>query len=84
MKKLVIVTYGMRFGGCEKVIANICNGFSEENIECTIITLKGGESVYPLKSDIKHIKVSSEGESVSGLKKIKKAELLLKLKIKKF
>ena len=73
MKKIVVVTHGMEFGGCEKVIANICNGFSRDNVECNIVTFKGGKSVYNLNEKINHIKVSKENEKVSGIEKIKKA-----------
>lgn len=79
MKKIVVVTYGMKFGGCEKVIANICNGFSRDNIECNIITFMGWDSVYKLNKSINHIKVSEEDEEVSGIEKIKKAYRIRKI-----
>lgn len=52
MKNVVFLTYGMRFGGVEKVIATLTNSFIKKNIRCTIITLVNDKCAYTLDRDI--------------------------------
>lgn len=52
MKSIIFLTYGMGFGGVEKVIATLANKFSEKSIKCTIITLRNSKCVYTLNYNI--------------------------------
>lgn len=55
MKKVVFFTYGMKFGGVEKVIATLSNYLVATKIECTIITLINEKCEYELSENIKII-----------------------------
>lgn len=55
MKNIIFITYGMRFGGTEKVIATIANELSGESIKCTIVTLINDKCAYKLASNIDFI-----------------------------
>lgn len=57
MKNIIFLTYGMLFGGVEKVIATLVNKFSENGIKCTIITLINDKCVYTLNSHINVIQL---------------------------
>lgn len=79
MENLVCITYRMGFGGCEKVVATICNEFSNMGINCNIITFKGSDSVYHLNEGVNHIKATNFGEKTSGFNKIKVAFKIRKI-----
>ncbi|MEA5049240.1 MAG: glycosyltransferase [Eubacteriales bacterium] len=55
MKKLMVVTHKMSGGGAERVIAQLLNGFSQEGIECVLVTECGVPSFYDLHEDIRQI-----------------------------
>lgn len=42
-------------GGAERVVANLANHFSEDEIKCTIVTSNYTENEYPLSDKVKRI-----------------------------
>ena len=55
LQDLFLVTRSMKGGGCEHVIAQLLNRFSELGIRCTLLTEYKHESFYPLRPDIRVI-----------------------------
>lgn len=79
MKKIVIVTYDMYGGGCERVIANLSNWFIDNNIECTIVTESEGPCFYDLKKEVKLVSLdNSGGSNRSIIKSYKKLRMLMR------
>lgn len=53
MKKLTIVTRNMKAGGAERVISQLANKFTENGVECIIVTLDNEEIFYQLDNAVK-------------------------------
>lgn len=66
---VIFVTYGMKFGGAEKVIATVANSLVSRGNTCNIITLINDECVYDLHKDIKVIPMLNKGGKPVGLDK---------------
>ncbi|MBQ3061535.1 MAG: glycosyltransferase [Lachnospiraceae bacterium] len=66
---VVFVTYGMKFGGAEKVIATVANSLADRGNYCNIITLINDECVYKLHKDIKVIPMLNKGGKPAGFDK---------------
>ena len=70
MKKIVIVSLGLTYGGAERVICNLANHFAN-TYEITIITFIKMESVYKLDSKVKHIWIDNKNKfNENAIKKV--------------
>lgn len=57
MKKIDIITKAMTSGGAERVIAQLANYFTEQNISCRIITTENDEVMYSLDKKVKIVPI---------------------------
>lgn len=57
MKKIDIITKAMTSGGAERVIAQLVNYFTEQNISCRIITTENDEVMYSLDKKVKIVPI---------------------------
>jgi len=57
MKKIDIITKAMTSGGAERVIAQLANYFTEQNISCRIITTENDEVMYSLDEKVKIVPI---------------------------
>ena len=78
---VIFVTYGMKFGGAEKVIATVANALVRRGNSCSIITYINDECVYDLHEGVKVIPMLNMGGKPSGKNKMK-AYSQLRAKIK--
>lgn len=63
MKKIDIVTKGMTSGGAERVIAQLANYFTEQNIKCRIITTEDQEVMYSLDDEVNVMAIGKKSEN---------------------
>lgn len=68
---VVFVTYGMKFGGAEKVIATVANSLVNRGNSCSIITFINDECVYQLHEDIKIYPMLNKAGKPGGKNKLK-------------
>ncbi|TYQ15960.1 UNVERIFIED_CONTAM: glycosyltransferase involved in cell wall biosynthesis [Acetivibrio alkalicellulosi] len=52
MKNVMLVTYDMVGGGCERVIAQLANWFTDNEIKCSILTESKPECFYDLNKKV--------------------------------
>lgn len=57
MKKIDIITKAMTSGGAERVIAQLANYFTEQNISCRIITTENDDVMYSLDKRVKIVPI---------------------------
>lgn len=60
MKKIVIITRSMYAGGAERVIAQLANYFSENDIKCKIITIDKEKVLYDLHREVEIIPIGKK------------------------
>lgn len=63
MKKIDIITREMTFGGAERVIAQLANYFTEQHIECRIITTENKEVMYQLNEKVDVIAIGKKSDN---------------------
>lgn len=63
MKKIDIITKAMTSGGAERVIAQLANYFTEQNINCRIITTDNQEVMYPLNGKIEVVAIGKKSNN---------------------
>lgn len=73
MKRIDIITKAMTSGGAERVIAQLANYFTEQNITCRIITTDNREVMYPLheKVDVVAIGKKSSNKAIDRILRYK-------------
>lgn len=63
MKKIDIITRAMTTGGAERVIAQLANYFTEQNISCRIITTDNQEVMYPLNEKVEVVAIGKKSNN---------------------
>lgn len=58
IKRVMLLIQEMGFGGAERVMSNLANYFSENNIKVLLVTLHG-ESAYKLNPKIQQVKIDT-------------------------
>ena len=76
LKKLAIVTYGMRKGGAERVISIVANYLAKREVEVTIYTFKSGACEYQLENNVQLVKLT---EVVDASAKVPYREVIKRL-----
>lgn len=63
MKKIDIITKAMTSGGAERVIAQLANYFTEQNVSCRIVTTDKREVIYPLDEKVKVVAIGKKSDN---------------------
>lgn len=63
MKKIDIITKAMTSGGAERVIAQLANYFTEQNVSCRIVTTDKREVMYPLDEKVKVVAIGKKSDN---------------------
>lgn len=63
MKKIDIITKAMTSGGAERVIAQLANYFTEQNVSCRIVTTDKREVMYPLDEKVKVVAIGKKSNN---------------------
>ena len=63
MKKIDIITKAMTSGGAERVIAQLANYFTEQNVGCRIVTTDKREVMYPLDEKVKVVAIGKKSNN---------------------
>lgn len=63
MKKIDIITRAMTTGGAERVIAQLANYFTKQNISCRIITTDNQEVMYPLNEKVEVVAIGKKSNN---------------------
>lgn len=74
MKKIDIITKAMTSGGAERVIAQLANYFTEQNVSCRIVTTDKREVMYPLDEKVKVVGIgkTSNNKAIDRVLRYKK------------
>lgn len=81
MKRIFFVTRSLSAGGAERVIVQLANSFTKENIECTIITLNNDKAFYDINNQINQYPIGklSTNRIIDKIKKYKTIREYVKL-----